>query len=149
MNNKGQGINARLNYMINNDWGVVTALTYTQRQGKTESNTAGKQSRITQTYGSLSAGPSYRFSHFLSVYSSAGIAVTNSYIEQENSGNRRQYNGGKKRRYTSKENDWGGVAAAGLQFTPSDNWVIDVGYEYARLRDNNVASWIAGIGYHF
>jgi opacity protein-like surface antigen len=148
-NKKGQGINARLNYMIDNDWGIITALTYTQREGKTESNNLGKQSRVTQTYGSLSVGPSYRFSHFLSVYSSVGIAVTNSYLEQENSGSRRQNGGGKKRRYTSKENDWGGVASAGFQFTPGDKWVIDIGYEYAQLRDNRAASWIAGVGYHF
>ncbi|CNL75428.1 attachment invasion locus protein [Yersinia enterocolitica] len=41
------------------------------------------------------------------------------------------------------------VAGAGVQFNLYPNVVIDASYEYSKLSDVNVGTWMLGAGYRF
>ncbi|EOW5147519.1 Ail/Lom family outer membrane beta-barrel protein, partial [Escherichia coli] len=41
------------------------------------------------------------------------------------------------------------VYGAGIQFNPVPNWVVDASYEYTKLGDVKVGTWMTGIGYRF
>jgi outer membrane protein X len=36
-----------------------------------------------------------------------------------------------------------------MQFNPIENIAVDVGYEQSRIRNVDVGTWIAGVGYSF
>ena len=49
----------------------------------------------------------------------------------------------------SDTSDVGFSYGAGLQFNPVENFAVDVGYEQSRIRNVDVGTWIAGVGYSF
>ncbi len=57
--------------------------------------------------------------------------------------------------YTEKDRTENGVYnkgqyyGAGMQFNPVENVALDVSYEQSRIRNVDVGTWIAGVGYRF
>jgi len=49
----------------------------------------------------------------------------------------------------SDSSDVGFSYGAGMQFNPIENVALDVGYEQSRIRNVDVGTWIAGVGYSF
>ncbi|WP_016605120.1 Ail/Lom family outer membrane beta-barrel protein, partial [Yersinia pestis] len=45
--------------------------------------------------------------------------------------------------------DYGFTYGAGLQFNPAENVALDVSYEQSRIRNVDVGTWVAGVGYTF
>ncbi|MDU5618453.1 MAG: Ail/Lom family outer membrane beta-barrel protein [Klebsiella michiganensis] len=45
--------------------------------------------------------------------------------------------------------DYGFSYGAGLQFNPIENVALDFSYEQSRIRNVDVGTWIAGVGYRF
>jgi outer membrane protein X len=45
--------------------------------------------------------------------------------------------------------DYGFSYGAGMQFNPIENVALDFSYEQSRIRNVDVGTWIAGVGYRF
>ena len=52
-------------------------------------------------------------------------------------------------RAKTDSSDVGFSYGAGLQFNPIQDVALDVGYEQSRIRNVDVGTWIAGVGYSF
>ncbi len=129
-NPKGKGFNLKYRYELDNNFGVISSLTYTHKGfDKSDVN-----------YYSLMAGPTYRFNEYVSIYGMVGAARGEFEVPVLNG----SYTEGKS------SVSYG----LGLQFNPMPNWTIDTSYEYAkfndaRLGDLKVGTWVVGVGYRF
>ncbi|MCV2836189.1 outer membrane beta-barrel protein, partial [Enterobacter hormaechei] len=50
---------------------------------------------------------------------------------------------------TASNSDYGFSYGAGMQFNPIENVALDFSYEQSRIRNVDVGTWIAGVGYRF
>lgn len=128
--NTGRGINLKYRYEITDDWGFITSFTHTQH---TQGWGNGKDGKL--EYNSFAVGPTYRIDDQFSVYTLVGDAI-------------------EKKKITVNDNAYSlhhhnVVMAAGLQFNPRANWVIDAGYEYSKIRNDEFGTWMLGAGYRF
>ncbi|GAB7260513.1 outer membrane protein OmpX [Dickeya ananatis] len=132
MQNKLPGFNLKYRYEFDNSQlGVVGSFTYLQ-----DSQTIGTTYNKNQYYG-FSAGPSFRFNDWASIYGLVGVSAGKfTFNETDGSSNNRT-------------SDAGFVYGAGLQFNPVQNVAFDVGYEQSRIRSVDVGSWNVGVGYRF
>ncbi|MEI7377186.1 outer membrane protein OmpX [Dickeya chrysanthemi] len=129
--NKLPGFNLKYRYEFDNQFGVVGSFTYLQ-----DSQTTGTTYNKTQYYG-FSAGPSFRFNDWASIYGLVGVSAGKfTFNETDGSSN-------------GSSSDAGFVYGAGLQFNPVQNVAFDVGYEQSRIRSVDVGSWNVGVGYRF
>ena len=113
----------------NNPLGVIGSFTYTEKD-RSESGVYKKG----QYYG-ITAGPAYRLNDWASIYGVVGVGYGKF---QDNS-------------YPNKSDmsDYGFSYGAGLQFNPIENVALDFSYEQSRIRNVDVGTWIAGVGYRF
>ncbi len=51
--------------------------------------------------------------------------------------------------YGKKEEQDSLAYGVGMQFNPLNNIAIDASYEYTKLKDANIGTWVLGIGYRF
>ncbi|HBT54257.1 MAG TPA: outer membrane protein OmpX, partial [Erwinia persicina] len=84
----------------------------------------------------ITGGPAYRLNDWASIYGVVGIGY-----------GKYQYNEPNRERYNSS--DVGFSYGAGLQFNPIQDIALDVGYEQSRIRNVDVGTWTAGVGYSF
>ena len=105
------------------------SFTYTEKD-RSESGVYKKG----QYYG-ITAGPAYRLNDWASIYGVVGVGYGKF---QDNS-------------YPNKSDmsDYGFSYGAGLQFNPIENVALDFSYEQSRIRNVDVGTWIAGVGYRF
>ncbi|MDU7373571.1 MAG: outer membrane protein OmpX [Klebsiella michiganensis] len=108
---------------------AFAATTYTEKD-RSESGVYKKG----QYYG-ITAGPAYRLNDWASIYGVVGVGYGKF---QDNS-------------YPNKSDmsDYGFSYGAGLQFNPIENVALDFSYEQSRIRNVDVGTWIAGVGYRF
>ena len=128
--NKTNGFNLKYRYeQDNSPLGVIGSFTYTEKD-RTESGVYQKG----QYYG-ITAGPAYRLNDWASIYGVVGIGHGKF---QDNS-------------YPNKHDmsDYGFSYGAGMQFNPIENVALDFSYEQSRIRNVDVGTWIAGVGYSF
>ncbi|TYL41526.1 outer membrane protein OmpX [Dickeya sp. ws52] len=129
--NKLPGFNLKYRYEFDNQFGVVGSFTYLQ-----DSQTTDGVYNKAQYYG-FSAGPSFRFNDWASIYGLVGVSAGKfTFNETDGSSN-------------GSSSDAGFVYGAGLQFNPVQNVAFDVGYEQSRIRSVDVGSWNVGVGYRF
>ncbi|AUQ25208.1 outer membrane protein OmpX [Dickeya zeae] len=130
--NKLPGFNLKYRYEFDNSQlGVVGSFTYLQ-----DSQTIDSTYNKNQYYG-FSAGPSFRFNDWASIYGLVGVSAGKfTFNNTDGSSNNRT-------------SDAGFVYGAGLQFNPVQNVAFDVGYEQSRIRSVDVGSWNVGVGYRF
>ncbi|MBT0726994.1 outer membrane protein OmpX [Rosenbergiella australiborealis] len=135
--NKANGFNLKYRYEDeSNPLGWITSFTYTEKDANRDVNDYRKG----QYYG-ITAGPAYRLNDWASIYGVVGIGIGRVQNNAEGHG---------AAGYNSKSNSDVGVAyGAGLQFNPWENVALDVGYEQSRIRNVDVGTWIAGVGYSF
>ncbi|MDU4365327.1 MAG: outer membrane protein OmpX [Klebsiella oxytoca] len=120
--NKAGGFNLKYRYeQDNNPLGVIGSFTYTEKDRS-------------QYYG-ITAGPAYRLNDWASIYGVVGVG----YGKFQNNS------------YPNKTDmsDYGFSYGAGLQFNPIENVALDFSYEQSRIRNVDVGTWIAGVGYRF
>ncbi|MGM3174275.1 outer membrane protein OmpX [Dickeya lacustris] len=130
--NKLPGFNLKYRYEFDNSQlGVVGSFTYLQ-----DSETVDNVYSKTQYYG-FSAGPSFRFNDWASIYGVVGVSA-GKFTANETNGSANE-----------SVSDAGFVYGAGLQFNPVQNVAFDVGYEQSRIRSVDVGSWNVGVGYRF
>ncbi|AOM42110.1 Ail/Lom family outer membrane beta-barrel protein [Xenorhabdus hominickii] len=132
-----KGFNLKYRYEITNNFGVIGSFTRTS-QKDTYSDSAIK-SEVSQEYNSFMAEPAYRFNEYISAYGLLGAAYGK--ISSYNS----QYN----RTHSLESNTTAAAYGAGLQFNPSPNVAIDVSFEYSKLDEAQVGTWVLGTGYRF
>ena len=136
---KPKGFNVKYRYEFDNQWGMIGSFVYTH-QGYDYHWNSRKIGSIDLDYYSLAAGPVYRFNDYISAYGLVGVA----HGQMEVALNNFSYNG--------KENQQSKSAfayGAGLQFNPYPNIAIDASYEYTKLDDVTVGTWMLGLGYRF
>ena len=83
----------------------------------------------------------------------ATSTVTGGYAQSDMQGKANKAGGfNLKYRYfpnKSDMSDYGFSYGAGLQFNPIENVALDFSYEQSRIRNVDVGTWIAGVGYRF
>ncbi|MTH47669.1 outer membrane protein OmpX [Intestinirhabdus alba] len=130
--NKMNGFNLKYRYeQDNNPLGVIGSFTYTE---KDRTNSAGDYNK-SQYYG-LTAGPAFRLNDWASIYGVVGVGYGK--FQQTD-----------YPRYKDDVSDYGFSYGAGLQFNPMENVALDFSYEQSRIRNVDVGTWIAGVGYRF
>ena len=131
--NKTNGFNLKYRYeQDNNPLGVIVSFTYTEKD-RTENGSYNKG----QYYG-ITAGPAYRLNDWASIYGVVGVGY-GKFQQTENQGLNR----------TASNSDYGFSYGAGMQFNPIENVALDFSYEQSRIRNVDVGTWIAGVGYRF
>ena len=129
--NKANGFNLKYRYeQDNNPLGVIGSFTYTEKDRTDASGDYNK----TQYYG-ITAGPAYRLNDWASIYGVVGVGYGK--FQNNNFPNK------------SDMSDYGFSYGAGLQFNPIENVALDFSYEQSRIRNVDVGTWIAGVGYRF
>ncbi|MCW7546564.1 outer membrane beta-barrel protein [Photorhabdus sp. APURE] len=136
-----KGLNLKYRYELDNNWGVISSLTYTYL-GYDHYLGGRKIAESSLDYVSLMAGPTYRFNEYVSVYSLVGAAHGKVKVSD--------FVGSESFSHSKTSIGYG----LGLQFNPVPNWTIDTSYEYAkfddaRLGDLKVGTWVVGVGYRF
>ena len=130
--NKAGGFNLKYRYeQDNNPLGVIGSFTYTEKD-----NTSNGTYNKGQYYG-ITAGPAYRLNDWASIYGVVGIGYGK--FQQNDTSSRDK----------TDSSDVGFSYGAGLQFNPVQDFAVDVGYEQSRIRNVDVGTWIAGVGYSF
>lgn len=131
--NKASGFNLKYRYEMDdsNPWGVISSFTYLEKN-QTNSGVYEKG----QYYG-ITAGPSFRFADWGSIYGVVGIGAGKTTQNAQNGTDNRGFS------------DVGVAYGAGFQFNPMQNVAFDVSYEQSRIRSVDVGTWIAGVGYRF
>ncbi|MEW7314203.1 outer membrane protein OmpX [Buttiauxella gaviniae] len=127
--NKASGFNLKYRYENDTPLGYIGSFTYTEKNRSEE----GVYSKA-QYYG-ITAGPAYRLNDWASIYGVVGVGY------------------GKAQATAAEDkadsSDYGFSYGAGLQFNPVENVALDVSYEQSRIRNVDVGTWIAGVGYRF
>ncbi|WP_033851391.1 Ail/Lom family outer membrane beta-barrel protein, partial [Yersinia wautersii] len=83
----------------------------------------------------LMVGPSVHFNDFFSMYALLGIGHGKAKASVLG--------------YGKKEEQDSLAYGVGMQFNPLNNIAIDASYEYAKLKNANIGTWVLGIGYRF
>ncbi|PHM37063.1 attachment invasion locus protein [Xenorhabdus mauleonii] len=136
-----KGANAKYRYEINEKLGIVSSLTRTSlKYTLTDHN--DKYSHDFE-HTSFMAGPSYRFNEYVSAYALLGAAygkASGEFTEHHAYG----YTQGR-----FEETATAAAYGAGVQFNPIPNVAIDVSYEYTKLDEAKLGTFVFGIGYRF
>ena len=128
--NKMGGFNLKDRYEEDNSpLGVIGSFTYTEKSRTASSGDYNKN----QYYG-ITAGPAYRINDWASIYGVVGVG----YGKFQTTG-----------ATDTNTSDYGFSYGAGMQFNPIENVALDVSYEQSRIRNVDVGTWIAGVGYRF
>lgn len=127
--NKAGGFNLKYRYENDTQLGYIASFTHTEK-----SNTEDGVYSKGQYYG-ITAGPAFRINDWASIYGVVGVgygkALATAYPDHDST------------------SDYGFSYGAGLQFNPIENVALDVSYEQSRIRNVDVGTWIAGVGYRF
>lgn len=126
--NKTNGFNLKYRYENDTPLGYIGSFTYTEKD-RTENGAYNKG----QYYG-ITAGPAYRLNDWASIYGVVGVG----YGKFQTTG-----------ATDTSNSDYGFSYGAGMQFNPIENVALDVSYEQSRIRNVDVGTWIAGVGYRF
>ena len=126
--NKAGGFNLKYRYENDTPLGYIGSFTYTEKN-RSEADVYNKS----QYYG-ITAGPAYRINDWASIYGVVGVG----YGKFQTTG-----------ATDTNTSDYGFSYGAGMQFNPIENVALDVSYEQSRIRNVDVGTWIAGVGYRF
>jgi len=85
----------------------------------------------------VTGGPAFRLNDWASIYGVVGIGYGKYQANDTSS------------RDKADTSDVGFSYGAGMQFNPMQDIAVDVGYEQSRIRNVDVGTWIAGVGYSF
>lgn len=146
--NANNGLNAKYRYEVNSRFGSITSLTHMEQSAGTRKMTSsGGQyysGKVSLKQTSLSAGPTYRFNEYVSIYGTAGAAK----VKRKFDVSKQARNNGLK--YPSK-NTFAPVYSVGMQINPVKNFVIDASVERREKKGGfgDQTTGIIGLGYSF
>ncbi|MDX5629928.1 MULTISPECIES: Ail/Lom family outer membrane beta-barrel protein [unclassified Brenneria] len=133
-----KGITAKYHYQGDSALGIIGSFTYVSAK-ETEYYQNSLNDHYKFKYYSLMAGPSYRFNDIVSIYGLSGIGYGKSSWEEGDIVSRR----------SGSENKSSFAYGFGVQIAPTDNWVIDAGYEGTKIYDTRADGFNIGVGYRF
>lgn len=133
-----KGINVKYRYEFTDTWGIIASGTYSAIKYELQGGSSNG-ANLTLNYGSVLAGPSVRFTDWLSAYAIIGMA-----------GYEYEYEHGGKTSDDARDFAYG----IGLQANIS-GFTVDASYErskfgYEDSSDNiKTGTWVLGVGYKF
>ncbi|MFB0709652.1 outer membrane protein OmpX [Buttiauxella noackiae] len=127
--NKAGGFNLKYRYENDTPLGYIGSFTYTEKN-RSEDGVYDKA----QYYG-ITAGPAFRINDWASIYGVVGVGYGKNQATDVSD--------------KASSSDYGFSYGAGMQFNPMENVALDVSYEQSRIRNVDVGTWIAGVGYRF
>lgn len=145
-----RGVNAQYRYEWDSPLSVIGSFTYMSGDDDQRYyvDSDSVKNHIDVKYYSLMAGPAYRINEYVSLYALGGVAHTKA------DGDTTWVNAGDG--YTQKdsisEKSTSFAYGAGVQFNPTAELAINVGYEgtNADLQgDHSINGWNVGVGYRF
>ncbi|WP_411706133.1 Ail/Lom family outer membrane beta-barrel protein [Edaphovirga cremea] len=130
------GLNLKYRYEFDDQFGIIGSFTYTQKDYHAYTSTMRYAGKLDLDYYSLTVGPTFRANDYFSAYLLVGMA-------------RGKYD--LKSDYYMNESETQSAFAygGGIQINPLPNWVIDASYEYSKLDNVKVGTWVLGVGYSF
>lgn len=129
-----RGFNLKYRYEIDKDWGVITSYTHTQKSYSARGNGVSANAKL--SYNSFEVGPTLRLNDYVSLYALAGFATGKAEVNMTGYGD-------------SAATSTSFAGGFGMQFNPMKNAVIDAHYEYSKLDDVKVGTWVLGAGFRF
>lgn len=129
-----KGINVKYLHKLSEMFGAIGSFTYTDLNYDYLNNNV-KIGDASFDYYSLMVGPSVHFNEFFSMYALLGIGHGKAKASVLG--------------YGKKEEQDSLAYGVGMQFNPLNNIAIDASYEYAKLKNANIGTWVLGIGYRF
>ncbi|ABX88011.1 Ail/Lom family outer membrane beta-barrel protein [Yersinia pestis] len=128
-----KGFNLKYRHELDSVLGIVASFTHTKQNYGMPGDSDGKRK---VEYYSLMVGPSWRFNEFVSAYALIGATQGKSTHT-------------KPRMVSNTVSKTSMGYGAGLQFNPVKHVAIDTAYEYAKIEDVKIGTWIVGGGYRF
>lgn len=128
-----KGFNIKYHYEGDYPVGIITSFSYAKGNSSDQSY-GGYDNR----YMSLMVGPSYRLIDWFAIYAMAGAAEGRQTLDSATFDNGKDAN--------SKT---GYAGSVGVQMNIAENFVIDTSYEYARVDEYNINTFVVGVGYKF
>lgn len=145
-----RGVNAQYRYEWDSPWSAVGSFTY--MSGDQDEHyyvdSDSVKNHIEAKYYSLLVGPAYRINEYVSLYALGGFAHTKADVDTKwvNAGD------GFTQKESSSEKSTSFAYGAGVQFNPTPELAINVGYEGTNADlDGNYAinGFNVGVGYRF
>lgn len=147
------GINMKYRYEWDSPLSIISSLTYMSGSKDFFDSTNAYNYRTTENfkYYSLSAGPAYRINQYVSLYGLVGINYNKADIDFVQSGKGSNTSILYQENYNMKKTSV--MYGFGVQVNPSQNLMLDLGYEGSRIKDDyksyRINGFNIGVGYRF
>lgn len=141
-----RGVNLKYRYETKNPVGMMASFSWQggdyEESGSFPGGVSWKND-VKAKYWSLLAGPALRVNQYASVYALAGIG--NGKVDVKGHVDTPVY----RETFSGSESRTGFAWGLGVQFNPTDNVVLDVGYEGSKIDAMKVNGFNLGVGYRF
>jgi putative virulence related protein PagC len=145
-----RGVNAQYRYEWASPLSVIGSFTYMSGDDdqKYYVDSDSVKNHIDVKYYSLMAGPAYRINEYVSLYALGGVAHTKADVDTKwvNAGD------GYTQKDSLSEKSTSFAYGAGVQFNPTDELAVNVGYEGTNADidgSHSINGWNVGVGYRF
>ncbi|CAM7688871.1 Outer membrane beta-barrel protein [Lelliottia nimipressuralis] len=145
-----RGVNAQYRYEWDSPLSVIGSFTYMSGDDdqKYYVDSDSVKNHIDVKYYSLMAGPAYRINEYISLYALGGVAHTKADVDTKwvNAGD------GYTQKDSLSEKSTSFAYGAGVQFNPTDELAVNVGYEGTNADidgSHSINGWNVGVGYRF
>lgn len=145
-----RGVNAQYRYEWDSPLSVIGSFTYMSGDDdqKYYVDSDSVKNHIDVKYYSLMAGPVYRINEYVSLYALGGVAHTKADVDTKwvNAGD------GYTQKDSLSEKSTSFAYGAGVQFNPTDELAVNVGYEGTNADidgSHSINGWNVGVGYRF
>lgn len=145
-----RGVNAQYRYEWDSPLSVIGSFTYMSGDDdqKYYVDSDSVKNHIDVKYYSLMAGPAYRINEYVSLYALGGVAHTKADVDTKwvNAGD------GYTQKDSLSEKSTSFAYGAGVQFNPTDELAVNVGYEGTNADidgSHSINGWNVGVGYRF
>jgi putative virulence related protein PagC len=145
-----RGVNAQYRYEWDSPLSVIGSFTYMSGDDdqKYYVDSDSVKNHIDVKYYSLMAGPAYRINEYVSLYALGGVAHTKADVDTKwvNAGD------GYTQKDSLSEKSTSFAYGAGVQFNPTEELAVNVGYEGTNADidgSHSINGWNVGVGYRF
>ncbi|PLY43896.1 Ail/Lom family protein [Lelliottia sp. F153] len=145
-----RGVNAQYRYEWNSPLSVIGSFTYMSGDDdqKYYVDSDSVKNHIDVKYYSLMVGPAYRINEYVSLYALGGVAHTKADVDTKwvNAGD------GYTQKDSLSEKSTSFAYGAGVQFNPTEELAVNVGYEGTNADidgSHSINGWNVGVGYRF
>lgn len=141
-----RGVNLKYRYETNSPVGIIASFSWQGGDYEESGSFPGGvfwKNDVKAKYWSLLAGPALRVNQYASVYALAGVG--NGKVDVKDHVGTPVY----RETFSGSESRTGFAWGLGVQFNPTENMVLDVGYEGSKIDTMKVNGFNLGVGYRF